>query len=483
MVFSSLTFLFLFLPAVLLVYYCVPSFQGKDRGHGFFSSHVLRNLVLFLFSLLFYAWGEPVYVVLMIFSTLVDYFHGMLVHRFRGTKKAKIALISSVVINLGLLCVFKYSDFVVANLNALLGTAIPQPNLPLPIGISFYTFQTMSYTIDVYRGDTKMQKNIISFGAYIALFPQLIAGPIVRYSTVAEQLDHRRESIDQFSDGIQRFITGLGKKVLIANNVGMVWSQLSALPEGQTSVLGSWIALFAFFFQIYFDFSGYSDMAIGLGKMFGFTFLENFNYPYLSKSITEFWRRWHISLGTWFKEYVYIPLGGNRRGMGRQIFNMAVVWLLTGIWHGASWNFFFWGVYYFVLLLIEKLFLLKWLKKHPIAAHCYTIFFVLLGWALFAFDSLSQGLRFIGRLFGLGGVPLANSMAVYTLLSNLLLFLIAIVGSTPYPSRAVKNLLLRGKKKEGLKTVIVCVGSMCLFLICVAYLVDGTYNPFLYFRF
>lgn len=483
MVFSSLTFLFLFLPAVLLVYYCVPSFQNKAKAYGFFSSHVLRNLVLFLFSLLFYAWGEPVYVVLMIFSTLVDYFHGMMVDRFRGTKKAKIALISSVVINLGLLCVFKYSDFVIANINALLGTSIPQPNLPLPIGISFYTFQTMSYTIDVYRGDTKMQKNIISFGAYVSLFPQLIAGPIVRYSTVAEQLDHRKETIDQFSDGIQRFITGLGKKVLIANNVGMIWSQLSALPEDQVSVLGSWVALFAYFFQIYFDFSGYSDMAIGLGKMFGFTFLENFNYPYLSKSITEFWRRWHISLGTWFKEYVYIPLGGNRRGMGRQIFNMAVVWLLTGIWHGASWNFFFWGVYYFLLLLIEKLFLLKWLQKHPVIAHFYTLFFVLIGWAIFAFDSLSQGITFIGHLFGIGGISLINSMGIYTLLSNLLLFIIAAIGSTPYPTRAVKNLLLRGKKQETLKTVIVCIGALCLFLICIAYLVDGTYNPFLYFRF
>ncbi len=483
MVFSSLTFLFLFLPAVLLVYYCVPSFQGKDKGYSFFSSHVLRNLVLFLFSLLFYAWGEPVYVVLMLFSILLNYVSGMLVDRYRGNRKAKVVLFWSVLINVVLLGVFKYGDFVVGNLNALLGTSIPLPGLPLPIGISFYTFQTMSYTIDVYRGDTKLQKNIVSFGTYVTLFPQLIAGPIVRYATVAEQMDHRRETIDQFSDGIQRFITGLGKKVLIANNVGIIWSQLSALPDNQASVLGSWVALFAYFFQIYFDFSGYSDMAIGLGKMFGFTFLENFNYPYLSKSITEFWRRWHISLSTWFKEYVYIPLGGNRRGLGRQIFNMAVVWLLTGIWHGASWNFLFWGVYYFLLLLLEKLFLLKWLQKHPVIAHCYTIFFVLLGWALFAFDSLPQVLTFMGRLFGIGGVSLVNSMAVYTLLSNLLLLLVAAVGSTPYPTRAVKNLLLRGKKREGLKTLIVCVGSLCLFLICVAYLVDGTYNPFLYFRF
>ena len=483
MVFSSLTFLFLFLPAVLLVYYCVPSFQGKDKGYSFFSSHVLRNLVLFLFSLLFYAWGEPVYVVLMLFSILLNYVSGMLVDRYRGNRKAKVVLFWSVLINVVLLGVFKYGDFVVGNLNALLGTSIPLPGLPLPIGISFYTFQTMSYTIDVYRGDTKLQKNIVSFGTYVTLFPQLIAGPIVRYATVAEQMDHRRETIDQFSDGIQRFITGLGKKVLIANNVGIIWSQLSALPDNQASVLGSWVALFAYFFQIYFDFSGYSDMAIGLGKMFGFTFLENFNYPYLSKSITEFWRRWHISLSTWFKEYVYIPLGGNRRGLGRQIFNMAVVWLLTGIWHGASWNFLFWGVYYFLLLLLEKLFLLKWLQKHPVIAHCYTIFFVLLGWALFAFDSLPQVLTFMGRPFGIGGVSLVNSMAVYTLLSNLLLLLVAAVGSTPYPTRAVKNLLLRGKKREGLKTLIVCVGSLCLFLICVAYLVDGTYNPFLYFRF
>lgn len=483
MVFSSLTFLFLYLPLVLLLYFLIPVARTEQGKHHFVApTHVWRNAVLFIFSLLFYAWGEPIYVLLMIFSTLVDYIHGMLVERYRGTRKAKIALIASVIINLSLLCVFKYSDFVVQNINAIFGTSFPLPGLPLPIGISFYTFQTMSYTIDVYRGDAKMQKNIISFGAYVALFPQLIAGPIVRYSTIAEQLDDRHENVDDFTDGITRFVIGLSKKVLLANNIGLIWSQLSAMPKEQMSVLGAWIALAAFFFQIYFDFSGYSDMAIGLGKMFGFTFLENFEYPYLSKSITEFWRRWHISLGTWFREYVYIPLGGNRKGVPRQIFNMAVVWLATGIWHGASWNFLIWGIYYFVLLLIEKLFLLKFLKKHPIFAHCYTVLLVLFGWSFFAFDSMGQALPFIQNLFGVG-VPLINRFSLYALLSNGVILVIAAIGSTDLPAK-ITNRWLAGKAKHPLtKTVIVTVVILLLFLLCVAYLVDGTYNPFLYFRF
>ena len=298
MVFSSLNFMFVFLPIVLGVY--------------FLSPRIIKNLILFLASLVFYAWGEPVYVLLMIFSTLVDYTHGYFVQKYRGTRKAKVFLISSVVINLGVLGFFKYSDFIIGNINALTGASIPLLGLALPIGISFYTFQTMSYTIDVYRGDAKAQRNIISFGAYVSLFPQLVAGPIVRYSTIAEQLNHRRENSELFADGVQRFVTGLGKKVLLANSIGAVWTELSSLPSGELSVLGAWIGAIAYTFQIYFDFSGYSDMAIGLGKMFGFRFLENFQYPYISKSVTEFWRRWHISLGTWFREYLYIPLGGNR---------------------------------------------------------------------------------------------------------------------------------------------------------------------------
>lgn len=469
MVFSSLNFLFIFLPAVMLVYFVSP--------------RKLRNGILFFFSLLFYAWGEPIYVCLMLFSTIVDYTHGWMVDRFRGTPKAKVALITSVIINLALLGVFKYSDFIVMNINALFGTAIPQPNLPLPIGISFYTFQTMSYTIDVYRGDAKMQKNIISFGAYVALFPQLIAGPIVRFSDVAEQLDHRRETPDMFSDGIRRFIAGLGKKVLLANNIGMVWTHFSSLPASDMSVLGAWLGIIAYSFQIYFDFSGYSDMAIGLGKMFGFTFLENFQYPYISKSITEFWRRWHISLGTWFREYVYIPLGGNRKGIGMQLRNIAVVWVLTGIWHGASWNFFAWGVYYCALLILEKVFLLRHLEKAPaFLSRFYTLFMVIIGWVIFAFDDFSLGLAYLGQMFG-RGVPFANNQAVFALGGNLLMLLFLVLASTPLPSRFANRLLNRWRGRPVTATVTSNIVLVGMFLLSVAYLVDSTYNPFLYFRF
>lgn len=378
MVFSSLTFLLMFLPAVLIVYFAVPR-----RG---------KNAVLFIFSLLFYAWGEPIYVCLMIFSTVLDYSCGRLVEKYRGTSKQKIGLIISICVNLGLLFFFKYTDFFIGTVNGVFGTSIPQLNLPLPIGISFYTFQTMSYTIDVYRGDAKMQKNIISFGAYVSLFPQLIAGPIVRYQDIADQLDERTHSFDKFGDGAKRFVTGLGKKVLLANNIGLLWSTISATEAASLTTVGAWLGIIAFAFQIYFDFSGYSDMAIGLGKMFGFSFLENFNYPYISKSVTEFWRRWHMSLGTWFRDYVYIPLGGNRKGLPLQIRNIAVVWLLTGFWHGASWNFVLWGVFYGILLVCEKLFLLKWLKKVPsFVGHIYTMLTVLLGWVLFAFDDFGKG--------------------------------------------------------------------------------------------
>ena len=469
MVFSSLIFLFIFLPVVLGLYYISPRF--------------LRNGILFFFSLLFYAWGEPVYVVLMIFSTLVDYLHGWLVDKHRGTAKAKIALISSVVINLTLLGVFKYSDFVIANINAVAGLNIPLPHLPLPIGISFYTFQTMSYTIDVYRGDAKMQKNIISFGAYVALFPQLIAGPIVRFSTVAEQLDHRRENPNQFADGIRRFITGLAKKVLLANSIGVMWDQLSTLDPAQASVLSAWLGFVAYSFQIYFDFSGYSDMAIGLGKMFGFTFLENFEYPYISKSITEFWRRWHISLGTWFKEYVYFPLGGNRRGLGVQLRNTVIVWLFTGIWHGASWNFVLWGLYFCVILILEKLFLLRRLEKaHPVISHCYTIFLILISWSLFAFDSLADGMRYLGILFGAGGYPLYNNLTLFTLASNGALLVVLAVASTPLGKNlAGRFLMAKGDTVWG--SAVANVVLVFLFVMTTAYLVDSTYNPFLYFRF
>ena len=353
MVFSSLLFLFYFLPAVLAVYFIVP--------------RKAKNVVLLLFSLFFYAWGEPVYILLMLFSICMDYLLGLWMERVKQAPgRAKKVLALAVVLNVALLGFFKYADFFVENLNALTGLAIPALQIPLPIGISFYTFQAMSYLIDLYRGDVPVQRNIISFGTYVSLFPQLIAGPIVRMRTVVGELADRRENFDDFSSGVKRFVTGLGKKVLIANTVGAVWSQISAMEIRELPVLTAWIGLFAFTFQIYFDFSGYSDMAIGLGRMFGFHFLENFDYPYISKSITEFWRRWHISLSSWFKEYVYIPLGGNRKGFPKQIRNILIVWLLTGFWHGASWNFVAWGLYFGVLLIAEKLFLLRFLEKLPL---------------------------------------------------------------------------------------------------------------------
>ena len=344
MVFSSIPFLYFFLPIVIILYFAVPK--------------KFRNLILFLCSLMFYAWGEPIYVTIMLFSTVLDYTNGRLLERFEGCgKKRRAILIFDIIANLGILMFFKYSDFFISNINSLTGSQIGLLGLALPIGVSFYTFQTMSYTIDVYRHDAPAQKNIISFGAYVTLFPQLIAGPIVRYNTIAGQLNNRRESFSMFYDGVVRFCVGLAKKVLLANNIGMLWDTISATPAAQISVVSSWIGIIAFALQIYFDFSGYSDMAIGLGKMFGFTFEKNFNYPYTSKSITEFWRRWHISLGTWFREYVYIPLGGSRKGRAQTYINIFVVWFLTGFWHGASWNFAVWGLYFAIILIIEKTFL------------------------------------------------------------------------------------------------------------------------------
>lgn len=472
MVFSSLLFLFQFFPIVLALYFLAP--------------RKLRNTVLFISSLVFYAWGEPIYVTIMLFSTLVDYIHGILVQRFKDNgeiNKAKLAVASSMVINLSLLGFFKYSDFLIRNINSLTGSSIPLLNIALPIGISFYTFQTMSYTIDIFRGEAKLQKNIISFGAYVALFPQLIAGPIVQYKTIAEQLQTRRESVDQFSYGIMRFMSGLGKKVLLANNIGLLWNQISGIPLSELPVLTAWLGITAYAFQIYFDFSGYSDMAIGLGHMLGFRFLENFNYPYMSKSITEFWRRWHISLGSWFRDYVYIPLGGNRCGFGKQIRNIAVVWLLTGIWHGASWNFVIWGVYFGVLLVFEKFVLLKYLEKLPkIISHIYTLLLVWIGWVIFAFDDITIGLNYIKTMFGLNGTEFMNDNGIYLFLNYLIMLLILIIACTDYPKRFVVYL---NEKYEEAHAMTFLKGAfvICVFVISVAYLVDASYNPFLYFRF
>ena len=474
MVFSSLLFLFHFLPIVLIMYFLAPK--------------KARNTLLFLSSLIFYAWGEPVYIVLMLFSTFVDYTLGYFVSYYiskQQRKKAKWCMITSAVINLSLLAFFKYWDFFMGSINSLFSLNLPLFHLALPIGISFYTFQTMSYTIDLYLGNATFQKNIISFGAYVSLFPQLIAGPIVQYKTIAEQLNKRTCTFEEFALGIHYFIIGLGKKVLLANNIGQVWTSISSLPKDQQSVATAWLGIICFAFQIYFDFSGYSDMAIGLGHMFGFRFLKNFDYPYISKSITEFWRRWHISLGTWFKEYVYIPLGGNKKGLKRQFINIGIVWFLTGFWHGASWNFVVWGMYFGVLLIMEKWFLLSFLKKFSNSySHLYALFFILIGWVIFAFDSLSDGIHYLSYMFGTSSVPLFNTDFLYLLYNNAILLIMLCFASTPIPSNIANKLLPYHTTYVAKRTTLTrCIFYGIVFLLCVAYLVDSTYNPFLYFRF
>ena len=473
MIFSSLLFLFRFLPAVLVLYYLAP--------------RPLRNLVLLLCSLVFYAWGEPVYIILMIVSILVSYTGGILVDRFKtqGKRRAtRAALLGSSVVSLSLLGFFKYADFLIGTVDSLTGAGINLLKIALPIGISFYTFQTMSYTIDVYRGEAKVQKNLISFGAYVTMFPQLIAGPIVQYKTIDHQLRTRKETAGQFAYGIHRFMIGLGKKVLLANNAGALWDTVSSMEHTQIPVVMSWMGLAAYTFQLYFDFSAYSDMAIGLGHMFGFRFLENFNYPYISKSITEFWRRWHISLSTWFRDYVYIPLGGNRVGVWKHIRNILVVWMLTGIWHGASWNFVLWGLYYGILLLIEKFVLGKYLKKLPgVFQHIYCMFFVMLGWNLFVFDDMSAGISFARALFGTYGAGFCSRETLYLLYNNAGLMVLLILGSTQLPARAGNWICAKLRGKETLLTIVKNVFYVCIFLLSVAWLVDASYNPFLYFRF
>lgn len=469
MVFSSLVFLFRFLPLFLACYFVVPNKYIK-----------LKNFVLFLFGLIFYAWGEPIYICLMIFSTIFDYTNGLLIEKFGvGTRKSKAVLIVSIIGNLGLLGVFKYTDFLLNTANSLLGTSIPLAGLALPIGISFYTFQTMSYTIDVYRGVVPAQHNIISFGAYVTMFPQLIAGPIVQFKTVAKELNHRTHSWENFYIGIRRFAVGFSKKVFLANNIGAVWTEILNNYQN-SSVLTLWLGIVCFALQIYFDFSGYSDMAIGLGKMCGFTFLENFNYPYVSKSITEFWRRWHISLGSWFREYVYIPLGGNRRGYKRQIINLGIVWLLTGIWHGAAWNFVLWGIYYGTLIILEKLFLLKWLEKSPaIISHIYSLFFVLIGWALFAIEDFPTLGGYMAGMFGLSGIAIINNQFLYYLQNYGMLLAIGLLASIGVFKLQDKDSPESYALIENIENIFIIL----MFGMSLAMLVSSTYNPFLYFRF
>ena len=466
MVFSSTIFLCVYLPLVLLGYYICPK-KGK-------------NLFLLIVSLIFYAWGEPKYVFLMIFSILVNYVFGLLMDKHRENKKRlKLLLVISVIIDLGLLSVFKYTDFIITNINSVFGAGFDLLNIALPIGISFYTFQAMSYTIDVYRDDVRVQRNLIDFGMYITMFPQLIAGPIVRYSDVQDQLAERNVTAADFSEGIMRFVVGLGKKVLLANQMGAVWTQIYALG-GDISALMAWTGAAAYTFQIYFDFSGYSDMAIGLGRMFGFKFPENFRYPYESVSITDFWRRWHITLSTWFKEYLYIPLGGNRRGLARQALNLLIVWTLTGFWHGAGWNFVMWGLYYFAILFIEKLFLLKALDKLPrLFRHAYALLLIVIGWVIFASDEVSVMLPYLGSMFGANGA--LGGMDVYTLLTRAALMVICCVASTELPRRLFVT--AAGKMNEKAAFTVKSVLTLTLLALSVVFLIGDSYNPFLYFRF
>lgn len=466
MVFSSTIFLCVYLPLVLLGYYICPK-----KG---------RNLFLLIVSLVFYAWGEPKYVFLMIFSILVNYIFGRLMDKHRENKKRlKLMLVLSVVIDLGLLSVFKYTDFIITNVNAIFGANFDLLNIALPIGISFYTFQAMSYTIDVYRNDVRVQKNLIDFGMYITMFPQLIAGPIVRYADVQDQLADRSVTTADFSEGVMRFVVGLGKKVLLANQMGAVWSDIYALG-GDVSALMAWTGAIAYTFQIYFDFSGYSDMAIGLGRMFGFKFPENFRYPYQSVSITDFWRRWHITLSTWFKEYLYIPLGGNRRGLARQALNLLIVWSLTGFWHGAGWNFVMWGLYYFVILFIEKLFLLKALDKLPkFFRHVYALVLIIIGWVIFASDDVSVLLPYLGSMFGANGA--IGGMDVYTLLTKAVLLIICCIASTELPKKLF--LSAAGAMNEKAAFTLKSVLMIALLALSMILLIGDSYNPFLYFRF
>ena len=465
MLFSSIPFLFYFLPLVVLVYFLVP-FR-------------LKNGVLLLASLVFYAWGEPKYVVLMVASVLLFFFCGLAIGKAKLRKWKKLWLTVSVVCSLALLGVFKYADFFVESFNAATGLSIPVLRLALPIGISFYTFQCLSYTVDVYRGNARVQRNIVSFGAYVALFPQLIAGPIVRYVDVARELDSRKHSWAEVSLGLRRFIVGLAKKILIANTLGELTNLFRA--SGGKSVLFYWVYAIAFALHIYFDFSGYSDMAIGLGRVFGFKFIENFNYPYLSKSVAEFWRRWHMSLGSWFRDYVYIPLGGNRVSRGRWVFNTLVVWMLTGLWHGAAWNFVLWGLLYAVFLMIEK-----WVpaigKLPTVLRRCYVLLVVVLGFVLFNAADIGQAGSDIAGMFGLGGVPLVTRETLYYLRSYAAVLILGLVGATPLV-RDLANRFSAGERSGRIAALLEPVVLTGLLLLCTAYLVDGSFNPFLYFRF
>ncbi len=467
LLFSTISFIYYFLAAVLLLYFIVP--------------FKLKNLVLLVASLFFYFYGEPVYTLLMIGTILSSYIHGLLIDKFRGTVWSKVFLCTSVITSIGALGFFKYSDFFISNVNSLFHTEFSLLGLALPIGISFYTFQTLSYTIDVYRGDAKVQKSPIRLATYVALFPQLIAGPIVRYTTVEEELSHRTHSFENFGYGVTRFIIGLSKKVLIADTLGGLANTMHGMEEA--TVAGYWMYAIAISLQLYFDFSGYSDMAIGLGRIFGFHFLENFNYPFISKSIAEFWRRWHMSLGTWFRDYVYIPMGGNRVGKGRWFLNILTVWFLTGFWHGADWTFIIWGLYFAAFLLLEKFVLNKVFAKLPkFVSHIYVVIAILISFVIFSGNGLSGAMADLGNMFGAGGISFWSGETAYYLRSYGVVLLAAILGSTPLVKTAVLKLK---EKKAG---ALVCdilepVFVVVMLLVVTAYFVDGSFSPFLYFRF
>lgn len=456
MVFSSLIFIFFFLPITLFVYYISPK--------------PIRLAVLFIASLLFYAFGEPLYILLMIFSTILDYTIGLLIDKYRRVNHLKITfLIISILINLCMLGFFKYSNLIITSLNSMFNTNINFSPPSLPIGISFYTFQTLSYTIDVFLDKIKVQKNFISFGAYVSLFPQLIAGPIVTYKSIEEDINNKnRETISLFNYGVTRFMEGICKKVIIANNMGYLFDTLMNLPISNMSTLTAWMCIFSYFFQIYFDFSGYSDMAIGLGAMFGFKFTENFNYPYISKSVTEFWRRWHISLGSWFRDYIYIPMGGNKY---HQYFNLFIVWMFTGLWHGANFNFILWGIYFFVFITIEKLFLLKFLESSKILSRMYLILVVLFGWCIFVFEDFNYLKEFVSKMLSLNNF--IDRTFMYYFSNFIIYFVISILFSTPI----MKNIKLKIPHVFSRVFIIIC------FLISISFIVNSSFNPFLYFRF
>ena len=470
MVFSSLTFLFYFLPITLIVYYLVP---GR-----------FKNMIALLASIFFYAWGEPVYVILMVLSILFNYFSGLdIENNIDAPALARRKLIFAISVNVLILTFFKYYGFLIESFNAIMPFDIKYRELPLPVGISFYTFQAISYIVDVYRRKVGAQHKIVNFALYISMFPQLIAGPIVRYEDIARQIDAREHSADKFGEGTVYFIIGLAKKVILANSLGAVFEQVKAMSAGSFSVLTAWVGVICFTMHIYFDFSGYSDMAIGLGKMLGFDLKRNFDYPYISKSITEFWRRWHISLGTWFKEYVYIPLGGNRGDLGMQIRNLLIVWMLTGIWHGGAWNFVFWGLYYGIILCLEKYVWGKRLQRHSNAfRHIYSIIIIMIGWVFFFSDSVGDGFSYIGVMFGIGASGFIDKMGLFLIATNWLLIILAFLGCSKRGILLIKNLYLGFRTERSMTIATVAVYGI-MFLITIAFLVTESFNPFIYFRF